>query len=437
MIQKVLHPFKYFTDALTNMSISGFNLSKQIIIKWFLRLAMSVGVLLFVINMSHNSVLLPPLLIALLLLMFVLDDVILKTKNDEQKQLSRVVTLTQTHRKSTKILSEQTMQVANDMEQAVQSIIGQFMAIANQAAEQSQAISSAVDAAETIEIDGTTYETATFVNSIEGMLNEMMEMLVWINENMVDVADQIIKLKNSGKSIDDAISEIDFISKQTELLALNAAIEAARAGEHGRGFMVVADEVRKLALNSANFNERIQKELSGINNGLTSSHEMVNQVVKKDLTPLLLSKNKIQKFISQLFNQKTNIVNRLDDAGQNSQQASMNIASIVQELQFQDRLKQRLEHIAEPMMEIGAEMDVIYEHFSPRYQNQKPDEQFLKEVASRYTMQSERDVYNMHMGGGQIDDQTTSSNEEDNQNKKNNKQQAATLVADDDNIELF
>ena len=115
----------------------------------------------------------------------------------------------------------------------------------------------------------------------------------------------------------------------------------------------------------------------------------------------------------------------------------MNIASIVQELQFQDRLKQRLEHIAEPMMEIGAEMDVIYEHFSPRYQNQKPDEQFLKEVASRYTMQSERDVYNMHMGGGQIDDQTTSSNEEDNQNKKNNKQQAATPVADDDNIELF
>ena len=127
-------------------------------------------------------------------------------------------------------------------------------------------------------------------------LNEIIQMLVWINENMIEVSENISNLKSSGASIDKAITEIEFISKQTELLALNAAIEAARAGEHGRGFMVVADEVRTLALNSANFNERIQSELSGINTGLQNAHEKVDAVVKKDLTPLLLNKNKIQKF---------------------------------------------------------------------------------------------------------------------------------------------
>jgi heam-based aerotactic trancducer len=61
------------------------------------------------------------------------------------------------------------------------------------------------------------------------------------------MSDDVLKLVEISKEMEQIMSIVTNIANQTNLLSLNAAIEAARAGEAGKGFGVVAGEVRNLS----------------------------------------------------------------------------------------------------------------------------------------------------------------------------------------------
>jgi len=283
---------------------------------------------------------------------------------------------------SLKIFAAQTKDVAKETEQAISSITQQFLQMASQADTQGQHLKQLSEASNTFTHNGETLNTHEFVASIGSMLQEIIGTLVWISRNMMRVTYQIEDLQEHSQRILNLMEEIDFIAKQTGLLALNASIEAARAGEHGRGFAVVASDVRKLAQKSAEFNENIQRDIMYISNGLNTSRESVREVVTYDMTPMLTHKSKIESLVTHILEQKAQVEKLLQKAGENSQHMSSNIFGIVEHMQFQDRMKQRLEHVSAPLEKIAFE---LYLHGQLKTSPQ--------DLIASYTMDKERKVH--------------------------------------------
>ncbi len=88
------------------------------------------------------------------------------------------------------------------------------------------------------------------VRSVAELIEALQDLEKSIDENEVGVQksyQEIGKITELIREIDEKTSIINDIVFQTKLLSFNASVEAARAGEHGRGFAVVAEEVGNLA----------------------------------------------------------------------------------------------------------------------------------------------------------------------------------------------
>ena len=360
---------------------------------WGTRFALLTPVVIYLYHISGKHLFSVVAVIFWAGMSFAIVEFLQKALLKEAKGYKEMLRFAFTHSKSTHMLSTQTQDIIEETEDAINSIITQFLNIAGHVSNQSSAIKRTAGATKELEIDGEIRSTEVFVQAISDMLDEIIQTIVWISESMMHVVTEIEQLQVHGMAITNSMTEIDFIAKQTELLALNAAVEAAHAGEAGKGFMVVADEVRKLALTSADFNHKVQGEMRGISQGLGVSYAKLEQVVKKDLTPLLINKNKIQKCIDELLDQKSKVLNLLEQATSESDKTSQDIFAIVQELQFQDRIRQRLEHVSKPLEEISTQLKGIELNFVDRVHDVQRDEAFLAKLSGSYTMEKERQIY--------------------------------------------
>ncbi len=201
------------------------------------------------------------------------------------------------------------------------------------------------------------------------------------------------------------IKVITSIAQQTNLLALNAEIEAARAGSAGRGFAVVAFEVRKLAVLStraaADISNKITATCRKVEEEMAAAKESLEQhEASTAMSQLVVDLGEMQSDFTRNSELLLRVIGEVDA---NYAESVQRLTQALGHIQFQDVMRQRMEHVQEGLVVMRDHMAHISDKATDSIWKGEFDQHFnqmLEAHKSRYRMASQN-VTHLHVAGGE------------------------------------
>ena len=134
-------------------------------------------------------------------------------------------------------------------------------------------------------------------------------------------------LSSHVEAIESILGLIRDIAGQTNLLALNATIEAARAGDAGRGFAVVAQEVKSLASQTARATDDITTKITAIQQATRQTVD-ANSSIQSTVEEVQTSADRIRQAMELQAQTVTMITAAVDETALAADSMSSTIAAI-------------------------------------------------------------------------------------------------------------
>jgi methyl-accepting chemotaxis protein len=170
-----------------------------------------------------------------------------------------------------------------------------------------------------------------------------------LEEQLRDLRANLERIKSLGAEVialTPLIQVIGSIAQQTQLLALNAEIEAARAGSAGKGFAVVALEIRKLSVQStqaaADIGAKIKATLARANLEMSQARASLEHYDSSNVVADLIVQ--LGEMQNRFASNSELVLEVITDVDRSYGETVDRLSTILGHIQFQDVMRQRLEH---------------------------------------------------------------------------------------------
>ncbi len=143
------------------------------------------------------------------------------------------------------------------------------------------------------------------------------------------------------------LGEVEEIADRAKMVALNGRIEASRLGESGKAMGVIASETKDLAERAAQTSRSIRQSISELGRELAQTTQEMEKRSASHSNDFESASDQVGKLLTNLEQSHQHLRSVMSQTATVSVELQNDIAKAVMSMQFQDRVSQRIAHVAE------------------------------------------------------------------------------------------